>query len=275
MHAGELERVGYYDALKSLIEEMYYDNDRTPVSIVVVSYGGPVSHYFLTSGIVSQTWKDKFVGNYITIGGAWSGGNFLLQMLISSKLGLGEKILPIPLPGIITDALAKLLRPLFRSFQSTYYLLPRASLWKDTVIVETPNHKYTANDYESLFRDLGFPEGYNMFRGIEDISTWPPPHPSVPTHCFYSTGVPTPEIFKYSEDFPEISEPVAEAGEEGDGQVSREGGEVCLRWAEGDAGRGYPSQAHHYRGIHHVDLFQDDGVLEAIGDIVNPKKKVY
>ena len=44
--------------------------------------------------------------------------------------------------------------------------------------------------------------------------------------------------------------------------VSREGGEVCLR--EGDAGHGYPSQAHHYRGIHHVDLFQDDGVLEAI-----------
>ena len=114
------------------------------------------------------------------------GGNFLFQMLISSKLGLGEKILPIPLPGIITDALAKLLRPLFRSFQSTYYLLPRASLWKDTVIVETPNHKYTANDYESLLRDLGFPEGYDMFHGIEDISMWRPPHPSVPTHCFYS-----------------------------------------------------------------------------------------
>ena len=100
-----------------------------------------------------------------------------------------------------------------------------------------------------------------------------PPHPSVPTHCFYSTGVPTPEIFKYSEDFSEISEPVAEYGEEGDGQVSREGAEVRLRWAEGDS-RGYPSQAHHYRGIHHVDLFQDDGVLEAIGDIVNPKNKV-
>ena len=67
---------------------------------------------------------------------------------------------------IAIDALTKLLRPLFRSFQSTYYLLPRASLWKDTVIVETPNHKYTANDYESLFRDLGFPEGYDMFRAV-------------------------------------------------------------------------------------------------------------
>ena len=63
-----------------------------------------------------------------------------------------------------------------------------------------------------------------MFRGIEDISTWPPPHPSVPTHCFYSTGVTTPEIFKYSEDFPEISEPVAEAGEEGDGNAACEQG---------------------------------------------------
>ena len=208
---------------------MYYDNDHTPVLIVVyiVSYGGPVSHYFLTSGNISQSWKNKFIRNYITIVGAWSGGNFLLQMLISSKLGLGEKILPIPLPGIISDVLAKLLRPLFRSFQSTYYLLPRALLWKDTVIVETPNHKYTANDYESLFRDLGIPEGYDMFHGIEDISTWPPPHPSVPTHCFYSTGVPTPEIFKYSEDFPEISEPVAEAG--GGGGGGREVKCVCDR----------------------------------------------
>ena len=67
-----------------------------------------------------------------------------------------------------------------------------------------------------------------MFGGIEDISTWPPPHPNVSTHCFYSTGICTPEIFKYSEDFPEITEPVAEYGEEGDGQVSKEGSEVCL-----------------------------------------------
>ena len=109
-----------------------------------------------------------------------------------------------------------------------------------------------------------------MFHGIEDIGTWPPPHPNVQTHCFYSTGVRTPEIFKYSKDFPEITEPVAEYGEEGDGQVSMEGIEVCLWWA-GDSC--YPFQAHYYHGIHHVDLFQDDGVLKAIGDIVNQKTK--
>ena len=39
-------------------------------------------------------------------------------MLISSRLGLGEKILPIPLPGIITDALAKL------TSETSFPLLP-------------------------------------------------------------------------------------------------------------------------------------------------------
>ena len=71
-----------------------------------------------------------------------------------------------------------------------------------------------------------------MHNGIEDIIMWPPPPPHVPTHCFYSTGVSTPEIFKYSEDFPEINKPEVEHGEERDGQVSKEGSEACLRWAD-------------------------------------------
>ena len=131
--------------------------------------------------------------------------------------------------------------------------------------METPSQKYTANDYERFFQDIGFPQGYDMFRGIEDISNGLPHiQMSIPTHCFYSTSVRTPGIFKYSKDFPEITRPVAEYGEEGDGQVSKEGSEACLRWADDGC---YPFQAHHYRGIHHVDLFQDDG------DIVNPKPK--
>ena len=43
----------------------------------------------------------------------------------------------------------------------------RVSLWRDTVVMETPNQKYTTNDYERLFLDIGFPKGYDMFRGIE------------------------------------------------------------------------------------------------------------
>ena len=136
--------------------------------------------------------------------------------------------------------------------------------------METPSRKYTANDYERLFNDIGFPQGYDMFRGIEDIGSWPPPNPNVPTHCFYGTDVRTPETFKYSEDFPEISKPTSVGyGKDGDGQISRKGSEMCLRWAGGR----YPFQAHRHPGIHHVKLFVNDDILREIGDIVHPSAR--
>ena len=70
-------------------------------------------------------------------------------MLISGRLGFGEKVFP-ELPGLVGDVATKILRPLFRSFQSTllFGFKACASPWKNT---ETPNREYTANDYESLF----------------------------------------------------------------------------------------------------------------------------
>ena len=40
-----LKAMGYYSGLKKLVEEMYEANDRTPVTLVVHSMGGPVSLY--------------------------------------------------------------------------------------------------------------------------------------------------------------------------------------------------------------------------------------
>ena len=42
-----LER-GYYANLKQLTEEMYEDSGNTRVTLLAISMGGPVSHYFLT-----------------------------------------------------------------------------------------------------------------------------------------------------------------------------------------------------------------------------------
>ena len=43
-----LDYHGYFNAVKTLIEDTYAINGNTPVSIVTHSYGGPVSLYFLT-----------------------------------------------------------------------------------------------------------------------------------------------------------------------------------------------------------------------------------
>ena len=47
-YTDELEKRGYFDKLKSLIEDMYNSNGQTKVTLVVHSMGGPVSLHFLT-----------------------------------------------------------------------------------------------------------------------------------------------------------------------------------------------------------------------------------
>ena len=86
---------------------IYETNGNRKVTIVVHSMGGPVSLYFLT-GIVSQEWKDTYIHSYVTLAGAWSGGNEFLATLVSGPITNRDKlvlrnfeILPVPFPVII------------------------------------------------------------------------------------------------------------------------------------------------------------------------------
>ena len=62
---------------------MYQENGNTKVTITAHSMGGPTVLHFLTSEIVTQSWKDTYIGNFITLSGAWSGGNEALQAAVS------------------------------------------------------------------------------------------------------------------------------------------------------------------------------------------------
>ena len=64
-----LKRLGYFEAVKKEIEDMYTQSGNTKVTVVVHSMGGPVSLYFFTSGIVTQQWKDTHINAYITLSG--------------------------------------------------------------------------------------------------------------------------------------------------------------------------------------------------------------
>ena len=68
----KLEEMGYYSGLKCLVEEMYKDNNMTPVTLVAHSMGEPVSLYFLNN-IVNQTWKDNYIHAYVPVAAAWDG----------------------------------------------------------------------------------------------------------------------------------------------------------------------------------------------------------
>ena len=62
---------GYFDNLKRLAEEMYNENNGTPVALIVHSMGGPMSLYFLNE-VVTQEWKDKYIKVYIPLSGAFA-----------------------------------------------------------------------------------------------------------------------------------------------------------------------------------------------------------
>ena len=253
LHTEQLNQRGYYADLRQLVEEMYEQNDNTKVTLVVISMGGPVSHYFLTR-VVTQEWKDAFIDSYIALAAAWSGTSGFPPILLTAPptntFGFFE------VPGSDVEEI----HSLYRSFASYYFLLPHASVWNDTILVTTPTRNYTANDYRQLFTDGGYPQGYTQYR---ENGVQMPVAPNVSTYCFYGLGIPTPLTSVYNGDMFPTAQPTIILGE-GDGAVNKQSLEACLSWANS----GYPFNRTVFQGVDHLSIVTDEAVLQAIGSIV-------
>ena len=242
----------YFRKLRQLIETMYTENDKTKVTITAFSFGAQVSLYFLNR-IVSQEWKDTYIHSYITLGGSWYGGVGIVFTLLSGPFSPEFLETQIGIPRVVS---------LYRNYPSFYSILPRASIWNDTIFVRTSNRNYTANDYEQLFADAGFPNGYTQFldseRGI-DLSA-----PNVSTYCFYGSGIPTPLTFLYSNGL-NMPPRVIAAGD-GDGRINREDLEICRRWAGMNGGYTFNSTV--FPGVDHPGSIRNEAVLQTVESVV-------
>ena len=148
---------------------------------------------------------------------------------------------------------------LSRSYASAFWLSPRAAVWGDTVLISTPTKNYTAGDYEQLFNDAGYLQGYTQLSDF-DVD-WTPPN--VPTYCFYGLGFPTPLTYVYDADLPD-AQPTAIIYGEGDGVVNEQSLEVCQQWANSS----YPFNRTVFYGRTHFDISSDKSLLESLGKIV-------
>ena len=266
----ELQRRGYYNNVKQLIETMYRENGNRKVTVVSHSMGAPIMLHFLTqSGVVTQEWKDLYIGNFIPIAGAWSGGNIALQYMIS---GLEDDIFSSILFEIDRGIPADRLTPVLRSFESTHFLLPRPSVWGNTVLVTIHTRsyiqRYTAYDYEQLFSDIGLTDGIAMYQGIENINR-NFPSPNVSTHCFYGVGIDTPRSFKFGRRWGVYYDLWEVTMGDGDGTVNDLSSEVCLLWADNNGGRSFRSMTFDDGDeSEHMAIVGNSDVLEEIADIV-------
>ena len=250
-----LQQEGYYDRLKQLVEDMYENNGQQGVTIMGHSMGGPVAHYFLTNfPPVTQEWKDKYVHAFVPIASSWGGSNQALQLQIS---GINFHGLNIP----------TLMVPVTSTFGSIAWMLPSTHVWGDTTIVYTPTRNYTANDFQQLFSDVGYENGYDMYESVSLLSG-NFPAPNVNTYCFTSNGTETPERFIYDEDFvgsdPLKMEPTIIFGD-GDGTVNGRSNDVCLQWEDMRCHYLIPENI---EGVGHISLARDDRTLAKIAKIV-------
>ena len=246
----QLEERGYYTELRKLVEEMYEQNGNTKVSLLAISMGGPVSHYFLTE-IVNQEWKDIYIHSYIPVVAVWSGSNGLPALITPPAFNI-HLIFPIQAS---TEELFKL----SRSYASAYWLSPRGSEWKDAILISTPTKNYTVSDYEEFFTDAGYPQGYTQFSEF-DVD-WPAPN--VPTYCFYSLGSPTPLTYVYGDGFPDTL-PIQLIYGDGDGVVNQPSLEVCLRWANSS----YPFTSSVIPDRDHFNITSDSSFQRTLGRII-------
>ena len=255
----QLERLGYYNEMKSQIEEMVSEFGKK-ATLIAHSLGGPVTLYFLTH-VVDQSWKDQYIHAYIPISGAWGGGCEVIQSLVS---GLAL----IDVPQLNLNWVPSGFVPAMRSFESAYWLLPRSSNWGDTVVLTTtnPTRSYTTKDYSRLFKDIGNEVGSQIYKQTSKLlAGWP--SPNVPTYCYYGTGVETVRELNYDgANFPS-GKPTIVYGD-GDGSVNVENSHICHKWKNEQQA---PFQFKQFKSVGHIDIIKDNGVLKNIGRVVGAK----
>ncbi|KAE8295866.1 Phosphatidylcholine-sterol acyltransferase [Larimichthys crocea] len=140
------ENSEYFTKLQDLVEEMY-DEHQQPVYLLGHSMGCHYVLYFLNHQ--PQAWKDKYIKGFISLGAPWGGAVKPLRVLAS-----GEN------DGIPMISNIKI-REEQRMTTTNPWMLPSEEVWpKDHVFISTPTFNYTNQDYQRLFTDINYEDGW-------------------------------------------------------------------------------------------------------------------
>ena len=154
-----------------------------------------------------------------------------------------------------------------RTYTSNAFVMPSREFWSaDEVLVTTPQRKYTISNLSEFFKDIGFPEGIDLVQNSENLTYPLASHaPNVTVHCFYGTGVATPESFTFTgNQFPD-SEPAVTKGD-GDGTVNLRSLKGCERWVGRQQGTVVSRQ---FPSVNHDNLLKDEGAHTLIKTLLN------
>lgn len=242
------ENKEYFLALQKMIEEMA-EKAGGPVVLIAHSMGNMYTLYFLNQQ--PQAWKDRYIKAFISLGSPWAGVAKTLRVLISGDNNHIPVISPLKI------------RSQQRSAVSTSWLLPYAHSWaNDQVLVQTPTTNYTVLDYQRLYKDIDFEDGWMMRQDTEPLVADLRP-PGVAVHCLYGSGIPTQASFQYTDKFPDVEPTVVMS--DGDGTVNLHSAMQCGHWV---GGQKQPVMLKELDGNEHVDMLLNVTTVAYIKDVL-------
>ncbi|XP_037623834.1 phosphatidylcholine-sterol acyltransferase [Sebastes umbrosus] len=243
------ENAEYLTKLQDLTEEMY-EQYQQPVYLLGHSMGCHYVLYFLNHQ--PQAWKDKYIRGFISLAAPWGGAVKPLRVLAS-----GEN------DGIPMISNIKI-REEQRMTTTNPWMLPSEMAWpKDHVFISTPTFNYTTQDYQRLFTDINYEDGWHMWEDTRNLTGDLHP-PGVEMWCMYGVGLPTPVTYIYNEAFPN-EDPVDFVYADGDDTVDSFSMSLCKRWS---GQQEQPVHVTEYRGLAHLDIVFHEKVLNQIQHIL-------
>lgn len=209
------ENIHFPIKMRYLVEETYAINNNTPVTLIVHSYGGPMTLNFLHQ--MTQEWKDKYIKRMISLAGAWGGSVKSLKVYTLGEDFNSKFVRSAPVKLMLT------------STPSLAYLMPSPLFWKpDQVLISTAKKTYTVNDYQEFYDGINHPEGWEMYKDVLPyVKNFSPP--GVEVQCYYGSDVQTIEKLDYGSSSDLTDSPTLVYGD-GDGTVNLQSLEACKNW---------------------------------------------
>eukprot|EP01130_Rhizamoeba_saxonica_P002225 TRINITY_DN12073_c0_g1_i1.p1 TRINITY_DN12073_c0_g1~~TRINITY_DN12073_c0_g1_i1.p1 ORF type:complete len:462 (-),score=112.27 TRINITY_DN12073_c0_g1_i1:26-1390(-) len=238
---------------KKLIEHAYEVSGNKKVHLLGHSMGGKLSLYFLNRA--DDQWKKKYIASFIPVATPWSGSVKALKAVISGD-DFGFNLL-----GFSLLQLEKVSR-IGRTAGGVVSLIPEKLLWgSNQVFVQTPSKKYTSNDFDDLFVDIGSAETAVIHQRTYNNETQLN-HPEVTTYCLYGYGVDTPITLHYPEFTPgKVHQPShIDYSDKGDGTVPLLSLQECQLWESEHA----PIKCREYDVREHVGILADNELIEDV-----------
>ncbi|KZC12915.1 PREDICTED: group XV phospholipase A2-like [Dufourea novaeangliae] len=244
------ENEEFFNKLKELVEETYYTNKQTPVTLIAHSMGGPMTLIFLQRQ--NQKWKDTYISSLITLSAVWGGSVKALKVFAIGD-DLGAYLLR---QNILKDE--QITSP------SLGWLLPSRLFWKETeILVQSEQKNYTLSTLRDYLIDINVPNGWEFRKDNEKYQLNFTP-PGVEVHCLYGSGIDTVERLYYKPGVSIEGTPQLIPGD-GDGTVNIRSLEACKHW-QGKQKHKIYSQA--FSGVNHMDILRNTNVLTYIETVL-------